>query len=69
MQWEGDKIIKVEFSRFVAYVLSQKFCHNGEGILSWAYVRSNEIKFSNKIEDNKMLVVEIEDGRRIRFIV
>ncbi len=32
--------------------------------MSWAYARSNEINFSNKIESNKMLEIEIEDEHR-----
>jgi len=38
-----------------------------EGILNWAYVGFNEINFSNKIEDNRILVVEIEEEGKIRF--
>jgi hypothetical protein len=57
----GDRINRVEFLRFVACVLSWRLCHNGEGVLSWAYAGSNEINFNGKFEGNRMLEVEIED--------
>jgi len=31
---EGDRIIRVEFSRFVACVLIWRLCHSGKGILN-----------------------------------
>jgi len=37
--------------------------------LSWAYVGFNEINFNNKIEDNRMLAIEIEEEHKIRFII
>ncbi len=58
---EGDRIIKVEFLGFVACVLSWRLCRSGKGVLSWAYEGSNEINFSNKIEGNRMLEIEIEE--------
>jgi len=61
---EGDRIIRVEFSRSAACVLSWRLYCTREGILNWAYLGSNEINFSNK-----MLVIEIEDEHITSFIV
>jgi hypothetical protein len=61
---EGDKIFRVEFLGFVACVLSWRLCRSRKGVLNWAYARSNEINFNNKIKGNRMLEVEIEEEHR-----
>jgi len=66
---EGDRIFRVEFLGFVACVLSRKLCHSGKGVLNWAYTRSNEINFNNKIKGNRMLEIEIEEEHIANFIV
>jgi hypothetical protein len=45
---EGDKIIRIELSKAITYVLS------------WVYVGANEINFSSKIEDIWVFIIEIE---------
>jgi hypothetical protein len=57
---EEDRIIRIELSRAVAYVLSWRLCKSGEGILSWVYVGANEINFNSRIKDNWVLVIESE---------
>ncbi len=57
---EGDRIIRIDLSRTIDYVLSWRLCKSGERILSWVYVGANEINFNSKIEDNKVFVIEIE---------
>jgi hypothetical protein len=43
---EGDRIIRIEFYRVVAYVLGSK---SGERVLGWVYVGIIEINFISKI--------------------
>jgi hypothetical protein len=49
---EGDRIVKMEFSRVVACFQSWKLCKSGDVILSWVYAGANEISFSHRIKSN-----------------
>jgi hypothetical protein len=54
---EGDCIVIVELTGCETCVLSWKLYENREGMLVWTYVSSDEVHFSNKIENNKMMKV------------
>jgi hypothetical protein len=54
---EGDYIVKVELARCETCVLSWKLYKNREGMLVWIYISSDEVHFSNKIENNRMMGV------------
>jgi len=45
---EGDKIIRIELSKAITYVLN------------WVYVGVNEINFNSKIKDIWVFIIEIE---------
>jgi hypothetical protein len=49
---EGDRFVKVEFSRVVACVQSWKLCKSGDWILNWVYAGVDEINFNSRIEGN-----------------
>jgi hypothetical protein len=62
---EGDKLVRLEFSGATIVHLNWKLCRGSERLLSWVYVGVNKISFSNKIEGNRVLAIEIEKEQRM----
>jgi hypothetical protein len=64
---EGDRIIRVELFGITTCVLSWRLCKSGDRILRWVYVGADEISFSSRIDDNRVLTIEIEEECRLNF--
>ncbi len=60
---EGDWIIKVEFCGCEAHVLSWQICKDTARTLVCICARSDDIRFNNKIGNNRIMAVEIEKDR------
>ncbi len=58
---EGDKVIRVELSKFDACVLRWKLYKNGEKVLVWGYAGSDNMTFSNNIKGNRLLELRMEE--------
>jgi hypothetical protein len=55
---EGDRIIKVEF-----FVDVKQICKDTTRTLIYICARSDDIRFNNKIGNNKIMAIEIEEER------
>jgi hypothetical protein len=58
---EGDKVIRVELSKFDACVLRWKLYKNGEKVLVWGYASFDNTTFSNNIKGNMLLELRMEE--------
>jgi hypothetical protein len=43
---EGDRIVRLKFSRSEGHVVSLKLYKNGEGVLVWLFASANDIQFN-----------------------
>jgi hypothetical protein len=59
---EGDRVIRVGFSKFDACVLRWKLYKNGEKVLVWGYASFDNITFNNNIKGNKLLELRMEEN-------
>ncbi len=57
----GDNIIRLEFTSHTAFIPSWKLFGCEEGNMVWAYASSNDIHFINKIKNNQILVMKLEE--------
>jgi hypothetical protein len=58
----------VELASCSTYVLSWKLCINGKEDLVWAYAGCDNICFNNKIKNNKLLAIKVEEEHRMTLI-
>jgi len=58
---EGDLILKMEFCEYEAYLVNWQICRNVARTLVCICARSDDICFSNKIDNNMIMAVKIEE--------
>lgn len=65
---EGDRVIRVDLSKFATYVLRWRLCKNGERVIVWGYEGYDTTTFSNNIKGNRLLELRMEEDHIMNFV-